>query len=132
GRETIEGHDTIVFTLVPRPGGKPRTRAGNLLHNLSGRVWISESEYELVRLEGEAIDTVSFGLGLRARLHKGPRASFPRRKVNGEVWLPAEARYALSARVGLLAVLRRGATVEFSNYKKFSVDTSTTYIPKKP
>jgi hypothetical protein len=131
-RETIEGHDTILFLLSPRPGVKPRTRAGNLVHNLSGRVWISEAEHELVRLEVEAIDTVSFGLGLLARLHKGSQASFQRRKVNDEAWLPAEARYSLSARVGLLAVLRRSATVEFSNYKKFDVDTSTTYKTPRP
>ena len=28
GREPIEGHDTIVFTMTPRPDAKPRTRAG--------------------------------------------------------------------------------------------------------
>ena len=33
--------------------------------------WISESDYELVRLEAEAIDNVPFGLGVLARLHKG-------------------------------------------------------------
>jgi hypothetical protein len=133
GREAVEGHDTIVFSLTPRPGAKPRTRAGNIMRNVSGRVWISESDYELVRLDVEAIDTVSLGFGLLARLHKGSQASFQRRKVNDEAWLPAMAKYALSARVGLVAVVRRGATVEYSNYKKFSVETSTTVAsPRKP
>ena len=85
-----------------------------------------------MRLEIEAIDTVSFGLGLLARMHKGSQASFQRRKVNDEAWLPAVARYSVSARVGLVAVIRRGATSEFSNYKKFNVDTSTSYAPRKP
>jgi hypothetical protein len=57
-------------------------------------------------------------------VHKGSKASFQRRKVNGEAWLPARASYAVSVRVGLLAVLRRGASIEFSNYKKFGVDSS--------
>ena len=133
GRETIDGHDTIAFTLTPRPDAKPQTRAGNIMRNFSGRAWISESDYELVRLDVEAIDTVSIGFGLLARLHKGSQLSFQRRKINNEVWLPASAKYSLSARVGLFAVLRRGGSVEFSNYKKFSVDTSTVIgAPRKP
>ncbi|HMF95286.1 MAG TPA: hypothetical protein VKE96_13360 [Vicinamibacterales bacterium] len=124
GREAIEGHDAIVLTLTPRRDAKPRTRAGGIMRNFNVRAWISESDYELVRLDAEAIDTVSFGLGMLARVHKGSRASFQRRKVNGELWLPALATYTVSVRVGLVAVLRRGGTVEFSNYKKFGVDSS--------
>jgi hypothetical protein len=133
GRETVDGHDTIAFTLTPRANAKPATRAGNIMRNFSGRAWISESDYELVRLELEAIDTVSIGFGLLARLHKGSQLWFQRRKINDEVWLPASAKYSFSARVGLLAVLRRGGSVEFSNYKKFSVDTTTVIgAPRKP
>jgi len=124
GREAIEGHDAIVFTLTPRRDAKPRTRAGSIMRNFNVRAWISESDYEMVRLDAEAIDTVSFGLGMLARVHKGSRASFQRRKVNGEMWLPALATYTVSVRVGLVAVMRRGGTVEFSNYKKFGVDSS--------
>jgi len=124
GRETIEGHDTIAFSLTPRRDVKPKTRAGGIMRNFSGRAWVSESDYELVRMDVEAIDTVSFGLGVLARLHKGSQASFQRRKVNDEAWLPAMASYRMSARIGLLAVFRRGATFEYSNYKKFGVDSS--------
>jgi hypothetical protein len=132
GREQIEGHGTIVLSLTPRPGVKTRTRGGGIMRNFAGRAWISESEHELVRLDLEAIDTVSFGLGLLARVHKGSRASFQRRKVNDEAWLPAIARFSASARVGLVKVFRRDGTAEFSNYKKFNVDTSVTYTPPKP
>ena len=131
GRETLEGHDTIVCSLTPRPSVKPRTRVGNIMRNFVGRAWISESEYELVRLDVTAIDTVSFGFGVLARLHKGSQASFQRRKVNGEAWLPAMASYTMSARIGLFAVFRRGATFEYSNYKKFGVD-STYRIASPP
>jgi hypothetical protein len=133
GRETIDGHDTIVFTMTPRADAKPRTRAGGMMKNFAGRVWISESDHELVRVRVEAIEDVSIGFGLLARLHKGSQLFFERRKVNDEAWLPASARYAISGRIGLLAVMRRGADVTFSNYRKFSVDTSTTIaLPKKP
>lgn len=133
GREPVEGHATIAFSLTPRVGVKPRTRDGNIMRHFSGRAWISESDYELVRLDLEAIDTVSFGFGMLARVHKGSQASFRRRKVNDEAWLPAMATYTGSARVALVKVMRRGGVTEFSDYKKFSVDTSATYArPKSP
>ncbi len=128
GREAIDGHGTIRFSLVPRPDAKPQTREGRAMSHFTGTAWVSESDYELVRLSVEAIDTVSFGLGVLARLHKGARLTFERRKVNGEVWLPAKANYSFNARVALLKMLRRDATLEFSNYRKFTVDTSSSLV----
>jgi hypothetical protein len=101
------------------------------MRHFAGKVWVSESEYEVVRLEAEAIETASFGLGLLARVHKGSKATFERRKVNGEQWLPARATYSASARVMLVKVMRIGGTLEFSDYRKFSVQTDTK-IGKPP
>jgi hypothetical protein len=47
--------------------------------------------------------------------------------VNDEAWLPAMATYTASARIALVKVMRRGGVLEFSDYKKFGVDTSVTY-----
>ena len=129
GRERIEGHDTIAFSLRPRPASKPRTREGRMLKLFRASAWISESDFELARLDVEAIDTVSLGLGLLARVHKGTTASFSRRKVNGEAWLPARAEYEVSARVLLLKRFREGGLYEFSNYRKFTVDTAAEIAP---
>ena len=131
GRETIDGHDTIAFSLTPRRDGQPLTREGGIMRHFSVRAWISESDYELARLHAEAIETVPFALGLLARLHEGARLDFERRKVNGEVWLPARSSYMGSARVGLIKTIRRGGSSEFSEYKKFTVDTTTTFSATK-
>jgi hypothetical protein len=127
GRENIDAHDTIRFTLTPQPNADPKTRDGGIMRHFSGTAWVSEADYELVRLNVEAVDTVGIGLGLLARVGKGARIAFERRKVNGEVWLPATASYSFNARVALLKMLRRNATLEFSNYRKFTVDTSSTF-----
>ena len=124
GRETIDGHGTIAFALTPRADARPRTRDGGMMRRFDVHAWVSERDYELVRLDAEAIDTVSIGFGLLARIHKGARFSFERRKVNGEVWLPLAYSYSGSARVGLLKTVRRGGSSEFSNYRKFTVETS--------
>jgi hypothetical protein len=127
GRETIDGHDTIQFSLTPRPKAAPATREGRLMRHFVVNAWVSETDYELVRVTAEAISTLSFGYGILARIHEGSRFAFERRKVNGEVWLPARTTYSGSARVGLVRVLRRTGISEFSSYRRFSVDASTTY-----
>lgn len=126
-REPIDGRDTIFATLTPKPNAKPQTKDGGIMRHFKARAWISESDYELVRVEIEAIDTVSFGLGLLARIDKGTTASYERRKVNNEVWLPAKVTWTAGARVLLLKRLRVRGIAEFSGYRKFTVDTSTTY-----
>lgn len=131
GREAVDGHDTIAFSLTPRRGAKPKTREGQQMRHFRVQAWVSEDDHELVKLDAEAIDNLSFGLGVLARLHKGARLSFLRRKINGEVWLPALVSYNASARVGLLVTLRRSGTSEFSGYRKYSVDTSSSFSTPK-
>jgi hypothetical protein len=126
-RESIEGHNTILATLTPKADPKPRTDDGRIMTHFKALAWISESDYELVRAEIEAVDTLSFGLGLLARVHKGTVATYQRRKVNNEVWLPERVTWTASAKVLLLKSLRLRGVSEFSNYRKFTVDTSTSY-----
>jgi len=125
-RESIEGHDTVFTTLTPKDGARPQTDDGKIMRHFKARAWISESDYELVRVEIEAIDDLSFGLGLLARVHKGTVASYQRRKVNNETWLPAEVTWTASARVLLLRRLRVRGISLFSNYRRYNVETSTT------
>lgn len=131
GREVVSGYETIAFSFTPRKDARPQTREGKILRHFAGKAWVNESDYEVVRLEAEAIETASFGLGLLARVHKGSKAAFERRKVNGEQWLPARATYTASARVMLVKMLRIGGTSEFSDYRKFSVATQTTVATPK-
>jgi uncharacterized protein YqeY len=124
-REVIDGTTTILATLSPRAGSKPSTDDGKVMKHFKARAWISEADYELVRVEIEAIDNLSFGLGLLARVHKGTVATYQRRKVNGEAWLPAEVTWTASARVLLVRRLRLRGVAQFSQYRRYTVDTST-------
>lgn len=129
GRETLDGHDTIVATARPKANVKPQTRDGDVMRHFKARAWISESDYELVRVDIEAVDNLSIALGLLARIDKGTTATYERRKVNNEVWLPAQVTWTAAARVLLVKRLRLRGVSEFSAYRKFTVDTSTTYSP---
>jgi len=129
GRERIDGHDTIALTLEPRPKSQPATREGKWMQYFRCRAWISETDHELVRLNVEAIRDANIGFGMLARMNKGTVMTFTRRFVNDEVWLPARADYTIKARVLMLKRYLQGGTIEFSNYRKFTVDTATTIAP---
>jgi hypothetical protein len=126
GRERIDGHDTIALTLDPKPQATPVTREGKWMQYFKSRAWISERDYELVKLQVEAIRNANVGFGMLARMNTGTTMAFTRRWVNDEVWLPARAEYTIRARVLMLKRYREGGTIDFANYRKFTVDTATT------
>ena len=50
-----------------------------------------------------------------------------------EEWLPANVSYNASARIALFKMYREGYSADYSNYRKFTVDTAATYaVPKGP
>lgn len=128
-REMLDGHNTIAFALTPRRDAKPQTREGRDLRHFSATAWVSESDFEVVRVDVVAIHTVKMGLGvgLFARLHEGAKLSYIRRKINNEIWLPATSIYEGSARLGLIRIVRQRGESEFTDYRKFSVDTQSSF-----
>jgi len=132
GRERIDGHDTIALTLEPKPNARPVTREGKWMQYFRCRAWINETDHELVKLNVEAIRTANVGFGMLARINPGTVMTFTRRFINSEVWLPARADYTIKARVLMLKRYLQGGTIEFSNYRKFTVDTATTIAPPTP
>jgi hypothetical protein len=130
GREAVEGRDAILVTFTPRPEIETTTRASRILKKFSGRAWIDEKDRQLVRVEAELTDDLSFGFGILAKLKKGARAVMQRRKVNDEIWLPAEARFVGHARLFLVKALNIDALSEYSDYRKFTVATEATAVPE--
>jgi hypothetical protein len=126
GREWIDGRPTIVIAFTPRPGYKPVTEGGKVLQKLAGRAWIDEEDKQLARVEARLIDNLGVGPARVARLQKGATSYFYRRKVNDEIWLPAEARFTGSAKVLLFFGGGVDALFEYGDYKKFSVSAEAT------
>ncbi|MGH9367537.1 MAG: hypothetical protein ACRD3M_07675, partial [Thermoanaerobaculia bacterium] len=129
GREVLDGRSTILVKFRPRPGFRPRTKGGKVLQKLAGQAWIDEEDKELVRIDAELLDALGVGPGGVFRLQKGARAFFERRRVNDEIWLPAEARFVGAAKVLLFALGRLNARSSYSDYRKFRVSTSTEISP---
>jgi len=131
-REIVDNHSAILVQFTPRPEYKPETREGKIMKKVRGRALVSETDYQVIRAEVELVDDYSIGLGLLARVYKGARLIFVRRKVNDEIWLPAEFHFIGSARALIFKQFRIDSTSLFSDYKKFSVTSSFEFSSKKP
>jgi hypothetical protein len=125
GREMLNGRSTIVLSFAPKPGYKPVTDSARVIQKLAGRAWVDETDRQLVRIEARLLENLGVGPARLARLQKGAESYFVRRKVNDEIWLPAEARFTGAAKVFLLFGARVDAIFEYGNYKKFSVSTDS-------
>jgi hypothetical protein len=132
-REDSGGRPTIVVDFRPRPRStyKIKSDDGKYLRHFMGRVWFDENDHEGVRLEIEAIEPVNIGFGLLAKLQKGARITTERKKFNDEVWLPVKAEVSIDLRLMLLKGLRIRQLLEFSDHKKYSVDTILRF-PDEP
>ena len=126
GRAQIDGHPALIATLDPKPSYRPRTDAGEFMKKIHGKLWISETDYQIIRAEGEMIDDMTYGWGVVGRLYKGSHALFERRRVNGEVWLPARVVFTGSGRAALFRRFAIDTVTTFSDYRKFTVTTGQT------
>ena len=121
-RDMFEGQPAIVVSFTPKPQARPRTREGRIAYGFAGRVWIHEQDYEVMSVRAKAIDDVSFGYGMIARLHDGSTAQFTRRRILGE-WLPVESRFQGTGR----ALMFRKVVIDFhrtySDYRPYDPAT---------
>jgi hypothetical protein len=75
-----------------------------------------------LKLEAEAMDTVSFGLVL-ARLDKGARFSLEKTRINDELWMPLKIKVDFEARLALLKKLRVDVQIDYGNFRKFQTES---------
>jgi hypothetical protein len=120
GRDTWEDEPAILVTFTPRPGVSPRSREGRIARAFTGRAWIHEFEYEVMNVEATAIDDVSFGWGMIARIYKGSIARFTRRRVAG-VWLPAETRFDGTGRALMVRKVDIDFARDYFDYQPFEI-----------
>ncbi len=114
GREELNGYPTIVATLEPRPDVAPRTDQGKLMKKFRARVWVHETAYEVVKVDLQGVDDLTYGWGIVGRVHKGAKITYERRRVEGDVWLPARQRLKATGRTLL--------------FRTFSIDTLTEWF----
>ena len=131
GDSTVDGRPVWVVSGAPRPGARAKSGDAKMLLKVRGRMWIDKATYQWARVEAETTDTISWGLFL-ARLNPGAKMTFEQTEVNSELWLPKRLLLTGSGRVGLIKRLAQDEEIEWSNYKKFSVDSKIVTDPPPP
>ena len=122
GVEQVSGKPAWVIEAEPRKGYKPPSLpSANLLTKVRGKFWIDQAEHQWVKADLEAVDVLSFGLGL-FRIAPGGAIHFEQTRVNDEVWLPRTVLMSASARVGLVKKLNIQQEMTFKNFRKFQAD----------
>jgi len=116
-RERIGGRDVIVVRFEPKPNARPQTREGKIATVLEGTIWVDEAAREVMRAEATAMDDVSYGFGMIARLHKGAKLSLTRERVDGDVWLPTSVRFSGEGRALLFRRLTVNHVIEWFDYQ---------------
>jgi hypothetical protein len=133
GRDTIDGHGVVVLWLRPRRNVSPRTREGGYMTKFAGKVWVVEADGQIVKLDLAAFDDIQVGYGVVGRVHEGARLEFARRRVNNEAWLPAWSHITAKGRTLLFRPFDFDVRTDYTDYKKWSVDTKVTYEgPTRP
>ena len=59
GEETLDGRDVWEIAATPSKDFHPTQPHAHLLSKIKGKVWIDKRDYSWVKVEGEAIDTIS-------------------------------------------------------------------------
>jgi hypothetical protein len=117
GYETSGGRKLMLLGFSPKPDAKPRTRQGKLAKAFKGTIWIDEQAREVVRVEATAIDSISYGLGVVARLSEGTQVKVLREPIDS-VWLPTSIRLTGEGRALLFRRLNVDYSVEWFDYKR--------------
>ncbi|PYV34608.1 MAG: hypothetical protein DMG22_05385 [Acidobacteria bacterium] len=119
GEEAVDGRETFVIVADPRNDFRPAQPHADVLRKLRGKIWIDQKNYGWVKVEAEAIDTISWGFFV-LRIHKGSRIAFEQTRVNDEIWLPKRVAVNAGARFALLMNETFDWEATYSNYKKFT------------
>jgi hypothetical protein len=116
-RETRDGHDVIVVTFAAKADARPETREGRLAKLFAGSILVDEAAREVQRVDAVANDSMSFGLGMIARLNKGTRVTLVREPVEGGIWLPTSVRFVGEGRAMLFRKLNVDFAIDWYDYR---------------
>jgi hypothetical protein len=122
GDDVIDGVPVWAVDGTPHPGYKPTSKASAYFTKVQGRLYISKSDYHVVKMDAVTLDTISIGAFL-IRFAKGGHVTVELAHVNNEVWLPKRISMTGAARLLLVKGFQLNVDFAYSDYKKFSTDS---------
>ncbi|MDQ1468552.1 MAG: hypothetical protein QOJ99_32 [Bryobacterales bacterium] len=120
GETEINGRGTWIIAAAPKRDYNGK--ASGFLRHTEGTLWIDKQDYQWVKVEARALDTISLGWFL-ARIAKGTRISLENIRVNDEIWAPKRVAVHGSARLALVKKISADQEHIYSDYRKFQTDS---------
>jgi hypothetical protein len=117
-REVRDGRDVVAVAFTPKPDAEPETREGEWARRFTGTIFVDEASHEVTRVEATAIEDLTFGMGLVARLQKGTTVTVSRERVEPDLWMPTAIRFKGRGRALLLRRLEIDQVIEWSDYRR--------------
>jgi len=117
-RTLLEGQPTIAVKFEPKPGASAETREGNLVRRFTGTIFVDEASTEVVRVDATAIEDLTYGFGMVARLGKGTSIALRRERIEPNLWLPTSVRFTGKGRALLFRHLDIDQSIEWTNYRR--------------
>ena len=117
-RVTLDGRSAFLVTFSPKRDARPRTRQGRMARSFNGKIWIDEQTREVVRVEGTALESISYGFGLIARLGEGTVVTLVRTPVEDGIWLPTSISFKGEGRALLVRKLNVDFRIEWFDYRR--------------
>jgi hypothetical protein len=74
------------LTFKPKPGFRPASREGKVLHEMAGEIWVDPKQQRLATISGQLLNEVKFGGGLLGHLEKGGRFQVQRAETAPGQW----------------------------------------------
>lgn len=117
-RVTTGGRPVIAVRFEPKPDASAETREGGMAQRFSGTIFVDEEAREVTRVDATAIDDLTYGFGLVARLGRGTTVHLTREPVEHAVWMPTSVRFLGSGRALLFRRLEIDQVIEWFAYRR--------------
>ena len=125
GEEEIDGVATHVISAEPREGYEPSSPETKVLPKVRGTLWIAREDNAWVKADMETIGNITWSVIFK--LHEGARVRFTQRRINDEVWLPDSWHVSMKAKAALVFKFNGEVTGTYSDYRKFTTDSTVIH-----
>ncbi len=125
----IDGIPIWVLSAEPKAGYRPSSRVAKVLTRLRATLWVSREDHAWVQAEIEMFDDLTW-MGIY-KLRKGTQIRFEQRRLDGGVWVTENWHLRLRAKIALVYRYEAELTGSYSDFRRFSTETTLTdWTPK--
>ena len=115
GEDNVEGRAAWLIRMTPRAGFVPAAPHAALLEHFEGKLWIDKEDFQWIKADARAIETVSIGW-IVARIGPGAHFTFEQTRVANGLWMPKRLTVAGLVRVMMVYGKSLNEEVMYSGY----------------